>query len=63
MEIQSANFSFLREHDPQEEKALIPSPSPKKREKSKREGWHHGVIGIVASRLVERYGAPVFIGS
>ncbi|MCY7333462.1 MAG: DHH family phosphoesterase, partial [Pseudanabaena sp. CAN_BIN31] len=26
-------------------------------------GWHHGVIGIVASRLVERYGAPVFIGS
>ena len=26
-------------------------------------GWHHGVIGIVASRLVERYGAPVFIGT
>jgi single-stranded-DNA-specific exonuclease len=25
--------------------------------------WHHGVIGIVASRLVERYGLPVFIGS
>jgi single-stranded-DNA-specific exonuclease len=25
--------------------------------------WHHGVIGIVASRLVERYGAAVFIGS
>lgn len=25
--------------------------------------WHHGVIGIVASRLVERFGAPVFIGS
>ncbi len=25
--------------------------------------WHHGVIGIVASRLVERYGVPVFIGS
>jgi len=25
-------------------------------------GWHHGVIGIVASRLVERYGVPVFIG-
>ncbi|WP_024546000.1 single-stranded-DNA-specific exonuclease RecJ [Picosynechococcus sp. NKBG15041c] len=23
--------------------------------------WHHGVIGIVASRLVERYGVPVFI--
>ncbi len=25
--------------------------------------WHHGVIGIVASRLVEKFGAPVFIGS
>ncbi len=27
------------------------------------EGWHHGVIGIVASRLVERYGVPVFIST
>jgi single-stranded-DNA-specific exonuclease RecJ len=26
------------------------------------EGWHHGVVGIVASRLVERYHCPVFIG-
>jgi single-stranded-DNA-specific exonuclease len=26
-------------------------------------GWHHGVIGIVASRLVERFGVPVFIGT
>ncbi len=25
------------------------------------EGWHHGVIGIVASRLAERFGKPVFI--
>lgn len=25
------------------------------------EGWHHGVIGIVASRLVERYGKPCFL--
>ncbi|NEO26156.1 MAG: single-stranded-DNA-specific exonuclease RecJ [Kamptonema sp. SIO4C4] len=24
-------------------------------------GWHHGVIGIVASRLKDRYGTPVFI--
>jgi single-stranded-DNA-specific exonuclease len=28
-----------------------------------KDNWHHGVIGIVASRLVERYGVPVFIGS
>ncbi len=28
-----------------------------------QQGWHHGVIGIVASRLVERYGVPVFIGT
>ncbi|MBD2577528.1 single-stranded-DNA-specific exonuclease RecJ [Oscillatoria sp. FACHB-1406] len=26
-----------------------------------KEDWHHGVIGIVASRLVERYGVPTFI--
>ncbi len=28
-----------------------------------QKNWHHGVIGIVASRLVERYGVPVFIGT
>ncbi len=25
------------------------------------EGWHHGVIGIVASRLLDRFHLPVFI--
>lgn len=25
------------------------------------ENWHHGVIGIVASRLVERFGKPCFV--
>ena len=25
------------------------------------EGWHPGVIGIVASRVVERYGRPTFL--
>lgn len=25
------------------------------------DGWHHGVIGIVAARLVERFGKPVFL--
>ncbi len=26
-----------------------------------KEGWHHGVVGIVASRLVDKYHRPVFI--
>lgn len=26
-------------------------------------GWHHGVVGIVASKLVERYGKPVILFS
>ena len=25
------------------------------------EGWHHGVIGIVAARLTERFGKPCFL--
>jgi single-stranded-DNA-specific exonuclease RecJ len=27
-----------------------------------KKDWHHGVVGIVASRLVEKYHLPVFIG-
>lgn len=27
-----------------------------------KQGWHHGVVGIVASKLVEKYSRPVFIG-
>ncbi len=43
-----------------EVQAYLQARSPQQIE---MDGWHHGVIGIVASRLVERYGAPVFIGS
>jgi single-stranded-DNA-specific exonuclease len=39
--------------DPQQERVLV----------IVQPDWHHGVIGIVASRLVERYGVPVFIGT
>jgi single-stranded-DNA-specific exonuclease len=56
--------------DREVQNALTPAKSKKKKSSSSGEkdlpkgnGWHHGVIGIVASRLVERYGAPVFIGS
>ena len=27
------------------------------------EGWHHGVVGIVASKLVDRYHKPAFVFS
>src|SRR5206468_1073334 len=27
------------------------------------EGWHPGVVGIVASRLVERYGRPALVAA
>jgi single-stranded-DNA-specific exonuclease len=39
-------------------------PEPRKRRRAyvvAGEGWHEGVIGIVASRLVERYGRPVVL--
>lgn len=26
-------------------------------------GWHHGVIGIIASKILERFGKPCFIAS
>ena len=37
--------------DPDEHRALVLAG----------EGWHPGVVGIVASRVVERYGRPTFL--
>ena len=75
--LKSEGFDITQERvlvivDREVKTALTPDPDLKKNKKlspdgdnflSTTEGWHHGVIGIVASRLVERYGAPVFIGS
>lgn len=44
--------TFYRTSLPQDRVLVIVQPN-----------WHHGVIGIVASRLLERYGVPVFIGT
>lgn len=41
------------------EKSMV--PSEKKILVIASEGWHHGVIGIVASKLVERYYRPTII--
>jgi single-stranded-DNA-specific exonuclease len=40
-----------RERDPARDTALVLAA----------EGWHPGVVGIVASRVVERYGRPAFL--
>lgn len=37
--------------DPEQHRALVLAA----------EGWHPGVVGIVASRVVERYGRPTFL--
>lgn len=49
----SGGQSILSPEPPQQERVLV----------IVQPNWHHGVIGIVASRLVERYGVPVFIGT
>ncbi len=40
-----------REYNPLEDKIIVLSG----------EGWHHGVLGIVCSRLCDRYGCPVVL--
>lgn len=51
--IDSANPSDPAAPNPQRDQVLV----------LVQPDWHHGVIGIVASRLVERYGVPVFIST
>nr|WP_236507928.1 DHH family phosphoesterase [Tychonema sp. BBK16]MCF6375445.1 DHH family phosphoesterase [Tychonema sp. BBK16] len=55
LEIEQEAIAWCEENSPnlQQERVLVVV----------QPGWHHGVIGIVASRLVERYGVPVFIGT
>jgi single-stranded-DNA-specific exonuclease len=44
--------AYVEEHlDPSREKVLV----------VRGEGWHHGVIGIVASKITERYHRPCII--
>ena len=40
-----------REYNPLEDKIIVLAG----------EGWHQGVIGIVCSRLCDRYGCPVVL--
>lgn len=49
--LEQALAALRREYNPLEDKMIVLSG----------EGWHHGVIGIVASRLCDRYACPVFL--
>ncbi len=49
--LEAAIEQLDRECDPERDAALVLAA----------EGWHPGVVGIVASRVVERYGRPAFL--
>lgn len=49
--LQDALDQVAREFDPARDSAFVLAA----------EGWHPGVVGIVASRVVERYGRPTFL--
>lgn len=52
VEILEEAISFVRERlDPVRDRVLVISG----------EGWHHGVIGIVASKVLERYNRPCIV--
>jgi single-stranded-DNA-specific exonuclease len=49
--LEEALETLEREYDPSRDVGVVLA----------KDGWHPGVIGIVASRIVERIGRPVFI--
>ena len=49
--LEQALAVLRREYNPLEEKIIVLAG----------EGWHHGVIGIVSSRLCDRYSCPVVL--
>ncbi len=56
IEVEALEQIARQGRDLQQERVLTILGSPQQK-------WHKGVIGIVASRLAERFGCPVFIGS
>lgn len=49
--LEQALVRLRTEYNPLEDKLIVLAG----------EGWHHGVIGIVCSRLCDRYGCPVIL--
>lgn len=49
--LEQALQQLLREYNPLEDKVIVLAG----------ENWHHGVIGIVSSRICDRYGCPVIL--
>ncbi len=49
--LEQALVRLRREYNPLEDKIIVLAGR----------GWHHGVIGIVCSRLCDRYGCPVVL--
>lgn len=49
--LQQALAALRREYNPLEDKMIVLAG----------EGWHHGVIGIVSSRICDRYACPVIL--
>ncbi len=49
--LEQALKKLSAEYDPIEDKIIVLSG----------EGWHHGVLGIVCSRICDRYGCPVVL--